>query len=178
MATTPTTTVRIGAAAAATVAAVALAVYPVASASGSIAAPLTVALLAMITLTVGLASQRPVAVGAALALLALERALQPGHTHPSPGATALYAAGLIVTAELAFWSLTSHLLTPTRQRLVRKVTTTVIAAFGAATIAALVAEGAHTSVSGAWLEPFGIVAAIAATLLLTLLARNTDPTDR
>jgi hypothetical protein len=175
MATTPTTTVRLTTAAAATLVAAVLAVDAIVATSRSIALPLTLTVLALAALVVGLALSRSAVIGAAIALLGLEFALS-GH-HPSDVATALYAAGLVLVAELAFWSHTAELLRATRARITRKAATILIVALGAALLAAVVAEGAHAAVSGAWLEPVGIVAAIAATLLLVLLARDTTATD-
>ena len=176
MATTPTTTVRLATAAAAVTVAAALAVYPILTAVGSLALPLTLAVLALAALTVGLVLHGSPLIGLAVALLGLEFSLRPGH-HPSLAATALYAGSLILVAELAFWSETAQLLTATRPRIRLRLATIVIVALGATLLAAVVAEGAHAAVSGAWLEPVGILAALAATLLLVLLANNTTTTD-
>jgi hypothetical protein len=174
MATTPTATVRLTTAAIAFAAVGALAAYPIAGAPGSIALPLTLGLLALATLVAGLAARRAAATGAALALLAIELAFQTGHGRDlSFAATGIFAGGLVLVAELAFWSHNTGLVTPTRQRILRRAATTLIAALAATAIGALVAAGARASISGAWLEPLGIAAAIAATLLLVLLASTT-----
>lgn len=174
MAKTPATTVRLTTAATAVAAAAMLAAYPVAAADGSIALPLTLGLLAVATLLIGLAASQSVAIGASVALLGLELVFQPdsGH-HASSGVVAVYAGGLVLVAELAFWSQTVGLLTPIRRRIARRSATTLIVALTASAVAALVNESSHASLTGAWLEPLGVAAAIAATLLVILLATNT-----
>ena len=149
MATTPTATVRLITAATAGAAAAALAAYPVAAAPGSSALPLTLGLLALAALVAGLATRRAAATGAGLALLALELAFQPGHSrHLSFAATAAFAGGLVLVAELAFWSHNAGWVTPTRQRILRRAATTLIAALAATAIGALVVAGGRASASG------------------------------
>jgi hypothetical protein len=113
-------------------------------------------------------------VGTGLALLGAEYAV---FFAAGPAAvdvwTPLYAAALLLTAELSYWSLEPRVPAWTETEvIVRRLVVLVACVAGAAALAAAVIVAAGASVSGGLaLETVGIVAAVGALAVVAALAR-------
>ena len=131
---------------------------------------------ALVLLAFGLVVRWPGALGLALAALGGEYAVlfaAEGSTLDS--LTPVYAAGFILVAELAFWSIERRVAawsesTATEWRLARLGATCVgaVAVAGLATLSAAAATGG----GGVVLESFGVGAALGSVLILALLMRR------
>ena len=85
----------------------------------------------------------------------------------------VYAAGLLLVAELAYWSLDRHVRGPGERLLFRRTSLIVAACVAAGGVGGLILALAEFSVSGGLgLEILGVAAAIGALALLARLARQ------
>jgi hypothetical protein len=157
-------------------AAVALAAYP--AAQDIRLQPLSLALagLALFVLTLGLVTRSSYAIGLALAALGGTYAV----LFAAEGArldrlAPVYAAGLLLVAELAFWSIESRVPAWSDPelliwRLARRALAWAVAAVLGAVVVADAA--AATGGGGLVLEALGVAAAIGALVLVTVLLRH------
>jgi len=132
--------------------------------------------LGLLSLVVALLAARPIGITAAVLLLGA--ALFVGHEAlPPAGPLALYAGGLLLLAELGFWSLERR----TRVRAERGVDVrrwlALIAVVSASVAVALVVllVGAEPRVQGTAVEAVGVAAAVGVAGLALLLLRNHLP---
>lgn len=162
------------AAALALVCALGLAVFPLVGAGGSKAATLALALVGVGVLVAGLATRRYAGVALAVALFAIEYLTRLHESHEELSfATALYAGGLVLLAELAAWALAEEIHPTPRSRVPRRAGTVAILALAAGGVAAIVVVSARQApAAGAWLEPVGLAAGLAAIVVIALLARR------
>ena len=131
---------------------------------------------ALALLAFGLAVRWPGALGLGLAALGSEYAvLFAAEGSTLDGLTPVYAAGLLLVAELAFWSIERRVAawsepTALEWRLARLG----VACLGAASVAALatLSSAAATGGGGVVLESFGVGAAIGSVVILALLMRR------
>jgi hypothetical protein len=131
---------------------------------------------AFVFLLFGLVVRWPGALGFGLAALGSEYAvLFAAEGSTLDGLTPVYAAGLLLVAELAFWSIEPRVPawsepTALEWRLGRLAA----ACFGAAAVAALatISAAAATGGGGVVLESFGVGAAIGSVVILALLMRR------
>jgi hypothetical protein len=174
MAPNPSQRIRLATAALATLCALALALYPALKAHGSFALTAPLAIAGVVILTFGLVRRVDAAIAVSIALLAAEYELLLHANHRALSlVTPLYAAGLVLVAELAYWSRSEEIFATTRRRLPRRATTVAIAgAAGGALAAISVGSARSASTAATWLEPTGLTAGIAALLIIVALARR------
>ena len=91
------------------------------------------------------------------------------------GYAPIYGAGLLLVAELAYWSMEPRADAPPREGLAFRRGTLVLAScVGAGGVAGLILAIAELSVRGGlWLEALGVAAAVGSIALLARLARQT-----
>jgi hypothetical protein len=91
------------------------------------------------------------------------------------GYAPVYAAGLLLVAELAYWSIERRVPGPSGEGLTfRRGTLLLAACVGAGGVGGLILAMAELSVRGGlWLEALGVAAAVGAIALLARLARQT-----
>ena len=88
----------------------------------------------------------------------------------------LYAAGLLLAAELAFWAIDGASVRGEPGTLERRLVTLAVTAVGAAVLAALLIAAASVRTGGgAALELLGLIAAAAAAGVVAWLARRARP---
>jgi hypothetical protein len=123
----------------------------------------------------GLASRSPQAIGLALTALAGDyTVLFATKGSAVDGLTPLYAAGFVLVAELAFWSIERRIPAWSEPALLdRRLGYLVAACLGAAGLAALAVVAASAGRGGGvWLEAAGVVAAIGAVALVAASVRS------
>ena len=86
----------------------------------------------------------------------------------------IYGAGLLLVAELAYWSFERPVPGPPREGLTfRRATLVTVACVGAGGVGRLILAIAELSVrGGVWLEALGVAAAVGAIAVLARLARQ------
>jgi hypothetical protein len=86
----------------------------------------------------------------------------------------IYGAGLLLVAELAYWSMERRLASPPREGLAFRRGTLVLAGcVGAGGVSGLILAMAELSIRGGlWLEALGVAAAVGSIALLARLARE------
>jgi hypothetical protein len=86
----------------------------------------------------------------------------------------IYGAGLLLVAELAYWSMEHRRASPPHEGLaVRRGTLVLAGCVGAGGVAGLILAMAELSISGGlWLEALGVAAAVGSVALLARLARE------
>jgi hypothetical protein len=86
----------------------------------------------------------------------------------------IYGAGLLLVAELAYWSLERPVPGPPGEGLTfRRATLVVTSCVGAGGVGGLILAVAELSISGGiWLEALGVAAAVGSIALLARLARQ------
>jgi hypothetical protein len=91
------------------------------------------------------------------------------------GYAPIYAAGLLLVAELAYWSIERHVPGPAGEGLTLRRGSLVLASCVAAGgISGLILAMAELSIHGGlWLEALGVAAAVGAIAVLARLARQT-----
>jgi hypothetical protein len=91
------------------------------------------------------------------------------------GYAPIYGAGLLLVAELAYWSIERRVPGPPREGLIfRRATLVVAACVAAGGVGGLILAMAELSVRGGlWLEALGVAAAVGSIALLARLARQT-----
>ncbi|HEY7729378.1 MAG TPA: hypothetical protein VH950_00585 [Gaiellaceae bacterium] len=137
---------------------------------------LAIGVLAVLTLAVGLAAGWPSAIPVALALLGAEYAVFLGVDGIAVDARApLVAAALLMTAELAYWSLELRAaIAEEAGAIARRVAfVTLLALLGMLLGAVMLALVDAAGGEGLWLEALGAAAALAALVLVLGLARRT-----
>lgn len=139
-------------------------------------AALAFAIMAVLLLTFGLAVRWPGALGLGLAALGAEYAvLFVAEGGALDRFTPVYAAGFMLVAELAFWSIESRIPAWSEAAVAEwRLARLAGACIGAGVMAALalVAAAAATGTGGLALESLGVVAAIASLVLLTVLVHR------
>jgi hypothetical protein len=89
------------------------------------------------------------------------------------GYAPLYGAGLLLVAELAYWSIERHVAGPGEGLAARRATLVLAACLAAGGVGGLILAMAEASVSGGLgLEILGVAAAVGAMALLARLARS------
>lgn len=177
MATHPPRHLRLTTATLATVCALALALYPPAREHGSLPLTVPLALAGIATLALALLRRAEATIAVAVALLGAEYATLLHTAKIELSMTPLYAAGLVLVAELAHWSLAEEIGEQPRRRIRRRATAVATAATaggGLAAMAVLTARSARTA--GAWLVPAGAAAVIGVLIIILALARRTSRT--
>lgn len=132
--------------------------------------------LALAFLAAGLTARSGAALGWGLAALGGEYAVLFAAQGRALDTTApVYAAGLVLVAELAFWSVERRIAAWSEPTIAeRRLAQLVGVCVGAAAVAALVLVVAAASVGGGLaLEAIGVAAAIGALVLLGVLVRRT-----
>jgi hypothetical protein len=153
--------------------AAALAAYPAAQDLRFQWAALVFAMAAVLLLTLGLVFRWPGALGLGLAALGAEYAvLFVAEGGALDRYTPVYAGGLMLVAELGFWSIEPRIpawsdAAVAEWRLARLGGACIAAAALAAL--ALVAAAAATGTGGLALESLGVVAAVGSLILITVL---------
>jgi hypothetical protein len=130
------------------------------------------------TLTAGLLVRSGHVLGWGLAALGAEYAVHfAAEGRVFDAVTPVYAAGLILVAELAFWSIESRVAAWSEPGLVeRRLAYVAATAVGAAVVAALALVVAAASRGGGLvLEAAGVASAIAVVMLLAVLVRRSVP---
>jgi hypothetical protein len=129
----------------------------------------------LLCLAAGLAIPWSAALATGIALLGAEQAvrLATGPAHADPW-TPIYAAGFLLAAELAWWSIEPRV--PSFSELpvlVNRLAVIVISCAGGAVLAALVVLAAGAPLrGGVGLEVVGVVAAAAALTVVATVART------
>ena len=129
----------------------------------------------MLSLAGGLVFRWSAALAAGIALLGAEQAvrLATGPSHADPW-TPLYAAGFLLAAELAWWSMEPRV--PSFSELpvlVNRLAVIILSCAGGAVLAALVVLAAGAPLrGGVGLELVGVVAAAAALTVVATVART------
>lgn len=175
MATSTPRTLRLATAAAALVVALGLTAYPVAAAAaGQRGLQLALGVAAVATLAAGLYRGIAAGLGLSVVLVGVDEIVFVHGRHEGLSLTTpIYAAGLLLQAEVSFWSLAvAHAALETRGVLETAATTTaaVAGAWGVAELAVLAAR--DVGISGVALEPLGVVAAACLAVLFLALARG------
>jgi hypothetical protein len=163
----------------AVLAAAGLAAYPAAQDLRLQWAALAFALLAVLLLTAGLAVRSPGTLGFALAALGADYAvLFVAEGGVLDRFTPAYAAGFMLVAELAFWSIEGRVPAWSEPAVAEwRLARLAAACVGAAALAALVlvVAAAATGTGGLALEGLGVMAAIGSLALITALVRLRSP---
>jgi hypothetical protein len=130
---------------------------------------------AVVLLCVGLATRWSAALAVGIAFLGAEQAvrLATGPSSVDPW-TPVYAAGLLLTAELAWWSIEQRVPAWSQPGVVlRRIAVIVgLCAAGAALAAMIVVAAGSPLEGGVALELVGVVAAVAALAVVAVLARH------
>lgn len=140
---------------------------------------LAVGSLAAVALVVALVAGRPSPLPVALSLLAAEYALLLGVDDvPLDNRAPLVAALLLVTGELAYWSLELRVAVAEEAgAIARRVAyVTLLALLGMLLGAVMLALVDAAGGGGLWLEALGALAALAALVLVLALARSSRET--
>jgi hypothetical protein len=160
----------------AVVVAAALAAYPAAQDLRFQWAALAFAVLGILLLTAGLTFRSPVTLGFALAALGADYAvLFVAEGGALDRFTPVYAAGFMLVAELAFWSIESRVPAWSEPVVAEwRLARLTAACVGAAALGAfvLVAGAAGTGSGGLPLEGLGVVAAVGSLVLIAALVRR------
>jgi hypothetical protein len=158
------------------VAAAGLAAYPAAQDIRLQPLALALAALAVFVLTLALIARSAGGIGFSLTALggsyAVLFAAEGSHLDR---VTPVYAAGLILVAELAFWSIDARVAAWSDPELiVWRLARLALACAGAATLASIVVAdaAAATGGGGVLLEALGVAAAVGAVALVTALVRR------
>ena len=126
-------------------------------------------------LCIGLAARWSAALAAGIALLGAEQAvrLATGPSSVDPW-TPVYAAGLLLTAELAWWSIEQRVPAWSQPGIVlrRLLVIVGLCVAGAALAAMIVVAAGSPLEGGVGLELVGVVAAVAAVAVVAALARR------
>src|SRR5207247_2924396 len=130
---------------------------------------------ALVMLCVGLAARGSAALAAGIALLGAEQAVRlvTGPSSVDPW-TPVYAAGLLLTAELAWWSIEQRVPAWSQPGIVlrRLLVIVGLCAAGAALAAMIVVAAGSPLEGGVGLELAGVVGAVAAVAVVAALARR------
>jgi hypothetical protein len=130
---------------------------------------------ALVLLCIGLAARWSAALAAGIAFLGAEQAvrLATGPSSVDPW-TPVYAAGLLLTAELAWWSIEERVPAWSQPGIVlrRLLVIVGLCAAGAALAAMIVVAAGSPLEGGVGLELVGVVAAVAAVAVVAALARR------
>jgi len=130
---------------------------------------------ALVMLCIGLAARWSAALAAGIALLGAEQAfrLATGPSSVDPW-TPVYAAGLLLTAELAWWSIEQRVPAWSQPgvALRRLLVIVALCAAGAALAALIVVAAGSPLEGGVGLELVGVAAAVAAVAVVAALARR------
>ena len=130
---------------------------------------------ALLGLATGLAARWSAALASGVALLGVEQAVRLATGPSSVDAwTPLYAAGFLLVAELAWWSIEPRVPAWAQYGMaLRRLALIVLACAGAAALSALVVLAAGTPVhGGVALELVGVIAAAAAVAVVAAVARS------
>jgi hypothetical protein len=136
---------------------------------------LSLGCLALVLLALGLAARWRAPVGLGLTLLGAQYAvLFAGHGSSLDEATPIYAAGLLLVAELAYWSLERRVAAWTEEGLLlRRLAHLIGVCSAAAVVAALVLVAAASGGGGGVaLEALGAAAAVGTVAVVALLVRR------
>jgi hypothetical protein len=167
---------RVASGAVAVLAAAALAAYPAAQDLRFQWAALAFAALAVLLLTAGLVARSPSALGFGLAALGADYAvLFVAEGGALDRFTPAYAAGFMLVAELAFWSIERRVPAWSEPAVAElRLARLAGACIGAALLGVfvLVVAAAATGTGGLALESLGVVAAVGALALITVLVRR------
>jgi hypothetical protein len=130
---------------------------------------------ALVLLCIGLAARWSAALAAGIAFLGAEQAvrLATGPSSVDPW-TPVYAAGLLLAAELAWWSIEERVPAWSQPGIVlrRLLVIVGLCAAGAALAAMIVVAAGSPLEGGVGLELVGVVAAVAAVAVVAALARR------
>ena len=130
---------------------------------------------ALVSLCVGLAARWSAALAVGITFLGAEQAvrLATGPSSVDPW-TPVYAAGLLLTAELAWWSIEDRVPAWSQPFIVlrRLLVIVGLCAAGAALAAMIVVAAGAPLEGGVGLELVGVVAAVAAVAVVAVLARR------
>jgi peptidoglycan biosynthesis protein MviN/MurJ (putative lipid II flippase) len=134
--------------------------------------------LAIVTLFVGLGASQPLGIGLAVALLAAAPLV--GHpSSPPAGPTAVYAAGLLLVAELGFWSLERRRRVHAERGVDARRWIALVGVVAASVALALVVllVGSEPRARGSAVEAAGVLAALGVAGLAVFLLRHRLPTS-